>query len=189
MDWFESLLPLLIFAIYFLSQLRRARQRAQRAASETPAASASPAPPATPSPFEELIRQIQEAARESQQPRPAAPAAVPPPAPPPAPRLPARPLPVAGDEFRDVGAFEHDRHGFGPASPFSEERFEHLARGADVTAHAPGHLDYSPHGTLRPSDPQRQPHPLAARLKRPGTARDAFVLHEVLRTPRARRRG
>jgi hypothetical protein len=86
-----------------------------------------------------------------------------------------------------VGAFEHERHGFDPSSPFSEEGFEHLSLGGDVTEHAPGHLLHDPHGLHPNAEPPKQPHPLVARLRQPGSARDALALREILDAPRARR--
>jgi hypothetical protein len=111
---------------------------------------------------------------------------------PPAPRalvpVPAPPSRPGTPEFHEPGGFEHDRHGFTLESPFSEEAFEELARGADVSEHAPGHLDYDPHRLARPLETPTRPHPLIARLRRPGAARDAFALREILDAPRSRRR-
>lgn len=194
MEWLEPLLPLLIFAIYFLIQLGKRRGADRRPAPQPsePASEAAPRVATTraPTPFEELIRQIQQAAEETQRARQPAP---PPPPEPPRPArtlAPRRPPPArpASPEFHAVGGFEHERHGFDPASPFSEEAFQHLARGADVTTHAPGHLDHDPHGLRSPTDSERRAHPLVARLRNSRTAREAFALRAVLGAPRARRR-
>ena len=193
MEWLESLLPLVIFAIYFLSRLRKAARQPQRQpapqdphlVTQTPeareeAADGAPSPPPTErpaTPFEALVQQIQEAAREAArdtmgEPRPE----------PPEP------------EFQPVGAFEHEAHGFGPDNPFSEEAFEQMPRGADIAEHATGHLDYDPHDALPDVTPHTEPtpraapHPLVARLRRPSTAREAVVLREILDRPRVLRR-
>ena len=92
-------------------------------------------------------------------------------------------------EFREIGGFEHEQHGFTPDNPFSEAAFAQLPRGQDLTEHAAGHLERSPHGLFaRPAAPKRR-HPLVERLRgQPGAARDAFALSVILGPPRARRR-
>lgn len=179
MDWIENLLPFVLLFIYFLSRLGKNRQRQGRAAAPS-APRTEPEAQAAPTSFEELIRQIQKAAEETrtaQKPTPAAP-------------RPSRPAPPPiGSDFRLVGGFEHEEHGFGPENPFSDENFERLPRGLDVTEHAPGHLSYDPHGIPRtPATPApKRRHPLAERLRTPGSAREAFALREILDAPRSRR--
>ena len=197
MAWLDTLLPLILLALYFLTQLRRGDKGKRR----TP----TPSDPLTtrdvegesdqsasaPTPFELLVRQIQEAAQEAQRAQ-APPPPDPAPPPPPARRTLRPPASVEPREFESLGGFEHERHGFGLDNPFSEEAFERLPRGADVTEHAPGHLDHDPHaprGRRRsPRRPARKGHPLAARLRETGDARDAFALREILDAPLARRR-
>ena len=183
MEWLESLLPILIFIVYFLSQFRKRRPKTPPPA---PNGEFAPAPAAQkPTPFQELLRQIQEAAeasqRESPQPEP-----VPSPAPSaiPSPSAPSEPTP----DFHPVGGFEHDAHGFGPANPFSEEAFERQPPGAPPPAHAPGHLDYSPHTPLR-QPTRRAPastSSIVERLRRPGGLRDALILQAILDRPQPR---
>jgi hypothetical protein len=198
MEWLEPFIPLIILALYFLSWLRRQSARPQR-----PPSAPAPEGPRAETPFEQLIRQVQQAAEEAKRAEAAertATRAPSEPAPPPARRTLPKPaprrLPAAEPEFREVGAFEHEAHGFGPSNPFSEEAFEHLPRGADVTEHLPGHLLGGPHGALssertasstRTAEPTRQ-HPLVERLRAPDSARDAFALREILDAPLARRR-
>lgn len=184
MDWIESLLPFLIFLFYLWSQVRKARRKAQPAPTASVERAEAPPPPRAPprrTPFELLIEQIQaaaEAEREADAPT------FPSPRPQPAPT--ASPLPGAASEFELTGAFEHDRHGFGPENPFSEEAFERLPLGLDITEHPAGHLDAGPH-VLRSDQASTGPHPLVTMLRNPGAARRAVALKEILDGPRSKR--
>ena len=195
MDWLEPFLPFVLLALYFLSWIRKQGRQAQH--TEGPSPSVPEAPRAS-TPFEELIRQIQhaseeakraEAARRAEATRPTSPLAQAPGAVRSSPAPSSLRLAPSEPEFHALGAFDHEEHGFGPSSPFSEEAFEHLARGTDVTEHAPGHLLDDAHGLFGAEGlPTPARHPLVERLRHPDAVRDAFALREILDTPRARRR-
>lgn len=180
MELLESFLPLVIFLLYLLSQVRKARRNAQTQPPPIePADRAEDRAAPRRTPFEELVRQIQEAAEAERE------AATPSPRPAPG-ASPIRPDP----EFRAVGSFEHEQHGFGLENAFSEEAFEQLPRGLDITEHPPGHLDAGPHALRPPTTvkPPKEAHPLLATLRHPDSARQAFVLKEIFDAPRSRRR-
>lgn len=207
MEWLESLFPLLLLLIYFLALLRKRAAKRQAGAVETPAAETPTAEapiaetpgvqqPKKLTPFQEILRQIQEAAEqaqaekaqtEQQKPGPAAAdtvaeiAEVVLPPPPSA-------LSLDRPDFHEQGGFEHDQHGFGAANPFSEESFEIQPPSPPPPAHAPGHLDYSPHATLggisAPSLPGRKPHSLVNRLRSSEGLKEAVILKEILDRPR-----
>jgi hypothetical protein len=183
-DWIESLLPLLIFAIYLLSQLRSRRKPSAPA----PEDAVEPAPSRPPTSFEELIRQIQQAA-EAKQAEPARPIPEPIAVPTPAPVPPAR-IERVDTEFRPLGGFPHEQHGFDESNPFSEEAFERLPQDPPPPAHAPGHLDYDPHGLRQPPTPVPPPAhaSIIERLRQPGGAQDALVIQAILERPRQRSR-
>ena len=179
MEWLESLLPILIFIVYFLSQFRKRRRK-----TPPPVPNGELAPASAerkPTPFQELLRQIQEAAEASQRETPQ-------PDPEPSITLSPSPAPSLPKSFQSVGGFDHEAHGFGPESPFSEEAFERQPQGAPSPLHATGHLDYSPHAPLR--QPSRKPpastSSIVERLRRPGGLRDALILQAILDRPHQR---
>jgi Na+-transporting methylmalonyl-CoA/oxaloacetate decarboxylase gamma subunit len=185
MEGLESLLPILIFLVYFLSQFRKRRLKTPQ---PIPNGEVAPAPvERKPTPFQELLRQIQEAAeasqRETSRPEPA-PATTLSPSPTPPPPV----LSASAPEFHSVGGFEHDEHGFGSVSPFSEEAFERQPLGAPPPTHASGHLDYSPHAPLRQSTPRRSASTasIVEQLRRSGGLRDALILQAILDRPQRR---
>ncbi len=184
-DWFESLLPFLFLLIYFLAGVRK-----RRAKGSVPVTSESPdvAQPRARTPFEEIIRQIQEAAEKAQagpqQSLPDVPLAVdaaPVKAPP---ALDFSPNPA----FLEPGAFDHDKHGFGTENPFSEEAFELQPQSPPPPPHAPRHLEYNPHKSTRRAGQdnrmRKKPHPIVARLRRPGGLEEALILKEILDRPK-----
>ena len=152
-----DLLPFLFAAGYVL--LRALAGAGKKKQAPPPTALDGSDRPLTP--FEQLMKQIEEAVEEQQ----AEQGAVQLPRETPTVRLPPRPTvaPEPEPEFHEVGGFDseigfesegafesaarspHEDHGFGLSSPFSEEAFEQLPRGLDITEHAPGHLDVSPH--------------------------------------------
>ena len=207
MDALADFLPLLFVLVYFLLGARRRKAHREKQQqildSAEPTIATGNAPKKRPTPFQEFMRQMEEAMQEaSGETPPAAPEARPAVAPT------AVPVPVPVPEastippgrmsaFHAVGSFDrelsfekakrppHEIHGFGPDSPFSEESFEHLARGRDITEHAPGHLAASPHTSsavpsrrrLSPAQSWRQ------RLQDPKHAQDALVLSEIFSGP------
>lgn len=92
-------------------------------------------------------------------------------------------------EFRPVGEFEHERHGFGAENPLSEEVFEQ--RPAFVTTggtepigtHTPDPVDLTTPLEVARRESTAGP-TLASILRDPKRAREAFILHEVLDGPR-----
>ncbi|MEM6327079.1 MAG: hypothetical protein AAF791_08175 [Bacteroidota bacterium] len=196
---FELIWLVLLAAYYVLSAMRRGqRKKKQQTQGQPRVTEAGEAK--GPTPFEEFMRQMEEAMREaSGEPRPTgdrepvdpvrteavAPAPVSVPSPPP-------PRPVS--EFRDVGSFSaetsfessrtsaHERHGFGLDQPFSEERFEQLARGLDETEHR--------HPSLAPPSRRRVDRAdiWRDRLQDPKKAQEALVLKEIFSGPWSPRR-
>ena len=190
----------LLVGLYFLFNAGRRNRAARQRQVETDTDGLSR--PSAPSPFEAFVQQMEDAMRDaSGEPpletvnEPLAPEALPVPS---RPSVPVRrPVPETRREFKPVGSFErerafekaarapHDEHGYGPDNPFSEERFERLARGRDITEHAQGHLQYSPHG-LSASPPPRRISAASRwrkRLRDPEQAQDALILTEIINGP------
>ncbi|MEM1042576.1 MAG: hypothetical protein AAGI91_08105 [Bacteroidota bacterium] len=163
-------------------------KRARRARPELEATSAEqPEPQPARDPLSEALRQIREALAEQAEPERQQPEPQP------------RALAERPDEFREVGEFEHEAHGFGRENPLSEEVFERRpafqtrtqARPERV---APKRIPQKPLGDVDLSTPlevktegDASRRDLARRLRQPGSARDAFVLKEILDAPRSRR--
>ena len=167
MDALADFLPLLFVLVYFLLGARRRKAHREKQqqildSADPTIATQNAAKQKRSTPFQEFIRQMEEAMQEaSGEPVRAAPEAETVSAPPAVPVPEARALPPERPSaFHAMGSFErelsfeqakrppHEIHSFGPDSPFSEEAFEHLARGLDITEHAPGHLAASPHQSL-----------------------------------------
>ena len=190
MDAIIELLPLLAVAAYYLL---RGRQRAKAKRVPEPMQKASGRAgrggERGPTPFQSFMQQMEEALAEAAG-EPATPPVserepieveverTPMPSPLPAPPLrPAAPTPefraVAGS-FSSTNPVDHERHGFGPESPLSEERFE---RGGAPASDA-ARRRYDPHD-LRPAPTARKRPDWHARLRDPQAARDAFVLQTL----------
>ena len=99
---------------------------------------------------------------------------------------------AADTEFRPVGEFEHDAHGFGRQNPLSEEVFEQrpafvTTGGTDpIGTHTPPPVDLTT--PIEVEKPTSSAGPsLASILRDPQRAREAFILHEVFDGPRSRR--
>ena len=202
MDFPVELLYFLFLAVYFvLGALRKSQQRKRQRAPGP--AGGDPTTIQAPTPFEEFVRQMEESMREASglpaqpEPEPIEVGPQDPPLPSPMP-VPTR-RPVTGlsrePEFRDIGSFAgesvfesertpaHERHSFGLDRPFSEEAFERLERGRDITEHA--------HPSLAPLPPARRPSRAENwrdRLTDPKHAQDALVLKEIFSGPWSPRR-
>ncbi|MDT0630513.1 hypothetical protein RQM47_09485 [Rubrivirga sp. S365] len=206
-----ELLPLLAVAAYYLLRGRQ-RANAKRAPEQMQEAEGERAP----TPFQSFMLQMEEALAEAagEPEGPRGPGTPPvserepiavevdraaPPSPLPVPPLrPAAPTPefsAVRGSFSGASPVDHEAHGFGTSSPFSEERFE---RGG-APASGAARRRHDPHG-LRPSPPEAQSARRAgrpdwrARLRDPQAARDAFVLQTLFgprggRHPAPERRG
>ena len=219
MDFNIELLWLVFVGLYFLLGSRRRKIQRQKQSHALPSDEVTrPTADRPPTPFQEFVRQMETAMREaSGEPAPPTPAprALPPAEEPatatrtsvPTARVipPSRLGSASGDApgaFHGLGSFErelrfeeaarpaHEIHSFGADNPFSEEAFEHLARGRDITEHAPGHLQASPHAPLRPrrSAPGTHASYWRQRLTDPRHAQDALVLSEIFGGPWTPRR-
>lgn len=196
MDGIE-LLYLLFVGLYFLFGVFRKQNERKRKAAQA-SGEIAPGKARAPTPFQEFMEQMEEAIREANGEPPATPErevvievpetpeAIPSPMPVPT----SRPVVAAGSrepEFHAIGGFEresgfegarrspHEEHGFGLDQPFSEERFEQLARGRDITEHA--------HAPLAPLDPPARESKWSAMLQHPESAQDAFVLAQIFDGP------
>ncbi|OZC02730.1 hypothetical protein [Rubricoccus marinus] len=207
----SSLLELIwilgVAGFYLWNAVRKNKAKAQRQSTAEPVASGETRGA---TPFQDFMRQMDEAMREAAgetvetrevekplespdtlEAKPVPSSTVP------ASRIPASRV----EEFHAQGSFgaerdfssaaqtPHEVHGYGLDSPFSEERFERLPRGRDVTEHPPGHLDAGAHGRARPL-----PRRLSVagqwreRLRDPKEAQDALVLSEIFGGPWKARR-
>lgn len=196
MDALVELIPLLLVAGYYLLAARRraAQKRALRErALDVPEVGTEERGP---TPFQDFMSQLEEAMAEAagetiDEPEPPAPDPVETIA------LPRRPDPAPRpSEFRPVfGSFDasqptdHEAHGFGPANPISEERFERFP----VFHERPRtpKRSYDPHGLHTPppvAEPGRRLGNLRRRLRDSDSAREAFVLQTIF-GPRGGRRG
>ncbi|MEM1057307.1 MAG: hypothetical protein AAGI52_17455 [Bacteroidota bacterium] len=204
----EILLYLLFVVVYFvLGGIRRRNQkRQQQRAPKIPGAEQAPSgEERAPTPFEQFVEQMEEAMREAAgepprepEPEPIEVKAQEAPPPPALPIPTKRPVTSVGGrtepEFRDLGSFQaetafesswespHERQGFGLDQPFSEERFEHLARGRDITEH-----DHAPLFTPPPARSSRTER-WRRQLADPKQAQDALVLKEIFSGPWSPRR-
>lgn len=202
MDAFIELLPILFLLAYYL--LGRKRKQLQKRRVEAPTPEGEVAPP---TPFEEFVRQMEEAMRDASgetQPKPE-PVEIEvqrpdEPLPSPMPVATTRPVTSAGGRkesgFRSLGSFgaeasfessrtsAHEKHGFGLDQPFSEERFESLARGRDITEHLHPPLAPRHHAPL----PATRASAWRQRLQNPKQAQDALVLTEIFSGPWSPRR-
>ncbi len=184
-------------AIYYIwSATRRSkRKREARTTGTAPEAITASGETRSPTPFQEFMLSMEEAMREGAQPQPAQEVEKPLSAPDtlvPEP-VPASTIPPARvEEFHEMGSFKGDgafesstrpARGFGLDSPFSEERFERLARGRDIVDHD--------HGPLAPPLPPRRLSRAGQwreRLQDPKEAQDALVLAEIFGGPWKARR-
>lgn len=193
MEALADFLPLVFLVVYFL--LGRKRKQIQQRQKQPTSPETGTRPP---TPFEEFVRQMEDAMREASG-TPATESAEPervqatlqPPRPP---ALPKKKRPAPTPEFHDMGSFvaestfessrtpPHEIHGFGLDEPFSEERFERLARGQDETRHA--HPSLAGRTTHRSAPPSRW----RTRLQDPKQAQDALVLTEIFAGPWSPRR-
>ncbi len=180
---------LLVFLLIFLAPLlkRLFEKRQPKPTPKRVPPESRPAPSERPDdPLGEALRQIREALSE--------------PAPPPRP-LPKDPEPVVAKpvaakpdgEFRSLGEFKHEAHGFGPENPLSEEVFEQRPRFAARAATE--RIKQKPLGDVDLTTPLEvataagsSSSDLSRLLRDPERAREAFVLKEILDAPRSRRR-
>lgn len=140
-------------------------------------------------PLAEALRQIREAMAE---PEPKSSTASAPSKP-----LPARPKPLPQKpkrepEFKALGAFDHDEHGFGKSNPISEELFERGRTPAPATKRikqkALGKVDLStPIEVTKGGSASGQS--FARMLTDDARLREAFVMKEILDPPRSMHRG
>jgi hypothetical protein len=140
-------------------------------------------------PLGEALRQIREALGETE-PEPVA--SSPPPRPRPdefrsTPRQPTR-----TPEFREIGAFEHEDHGFGLSNPISEELFEQRAPFQEQAA--TDRIKQKPLANVDLSTPLEVKKVAASSktsaanyLRSRARAREALIMKEVLDPPRSRR--
>jgi hypothetical protein len=142
-------------------------------------------------PLAEALRQIREAMAESE---PAASATSAPPKPLPARPKPLPPKPKREPEFRALGAFEHDEHGFGLSNPISEELFERGRKPTPapatkrITQKALGKVDLTtPIEVTKGGAASGQS--FARMLTDDARLREAFVMKEILDPPRSMHRG
>jgi hypothetical protein len=112
-----------------------------------------------------------------------------------------RPL-EAPAEFREVGEFEHDEHGFGRSNPLSEEVFENRPayremRGTDrLDQMATDRIKQKPLKSVDLTTPLEVDRTVgteatettADALRDPKRAREAFIMKEVLGPPRSQQR-
>jgi hypothetical protein len=148
-------------------------------------------------PLADALRQIREALGEVEPepaPEPAPPTPEPPKPLPERPR-PVLPKPVREPEFRGLGAFEHEEHGFGRSNPLSEEVFERQP--AFQNRGATDRIEQKPLKQVdltTPIEVKKVAGPTLRRttadvLRDPARAREAFIMKEVLDPPRSRRSG
>lgn len=144
-------------------------------------------------PLGEALRQIREALGETE-PEPEPLPQSPPPVSPPREFAP----PVRGTkrptEFREIGVYEHEEHGFGRSNPISEEMFERRPafKGSGTT----DRIKQKPLESVDLSTPievKKVAGPGAQKsradvLRDPARAREAFIMKEVLGPPRSRGR-
>lgn len=144
-------------------------------------------------PLADALRQIREALGEVEpEPEPAPPPPSPPKPLPERPR-PVLPAPVREPEFRGLGAFEHEEHGFGRSNPLSEEVFERQP--AFQKRGATDRIEQKPLKQVDLTTPievkkvtQATRETAADVLRDPARAREAFIMKEVLGPPRSLRR-
>ena len=202
MDALLELLPLLAVAAYYLlrGRQRANAKRAPDAMQEAGGERAGRGGERGPTPFESFMQQMEEALAEAAgepergQTGPDTPPVserepirvevdrTPTPSPLPAPPLrPAAPTPefrAVSGSFSGTNPVDHERHGFGFESPFSEEPFEQGRRPASDAARR----RYDPHDLKRPPRPAPQSRGRdhwRGRLRDPQAARDAFVLQTL----------
>lgn len=106
-------------------------------------------------------------------------------------RAPERPV-NRPSEFHEIGAFEHEEHGFGLSNPISEELFEQ--RAAFDEQAATDRIKQKPLESVDLSTPievkkvaTSSKTSAAEYLRSRKRAREAFILKEVLDPPRSRR--
>lgn len=195
---FEDLFPLLLVLYFVLRALGR------RKTAPTPAPPSSETPARAPSSLEQIVRDIrtavEEAQREAERKQAEQMPAPPSPTPLPLARPPLRPadaefrsVETRADDFRTVEAPAqpefHFSGGLGePRQPAEFHDAHALTRGAPASAHMPGLDMPGAHLHDARSAPSAALHPLAARLRQPQAAREAFLLTELLGPPRSRRR-
>lgn len=177
---FDLIVFLLILLFPLFQRLFGKKQPASKKPKRAPAESA---PKQIEDPLGEALRQIREALGEQTQPEQ--------PEPEPSHFVVSEPQ----DEFRSLGEFEHEAHGFGRENPISEEVFEQRpafqTRGSTtrIRQKSLGEVDLTtPLEVKTPTDAADSSRSdLARRLRDPERARDAFVLKEILDAPRSKR--
>lgn len=142
-------------------------------------------------PLADALRQIREALGETE-PEPASPTPEPPRPLPERPR-PVLPEPVREPEFHELGAYEHEEHGFGRSNPLSEEVFER--KPAFQKRGATDRIEQKPLKQVDLTTPIEvkkvagtSSQTAADVLRDPARAREAFIMKEVLGPPRSRSR-
>lgn len=201
----EDLLPLLLGAAYLVMRAIAASRKKKRQQARPQPVDPQTGQPAGPTPFEQLLQQIEDAMEEQAEPRRIEPEPVRETDPVPASPVPFEPVPAAPietdparpgsfdstDGFALEAQFEQARvapseaRAFTPGNPFSEEAFERLERGLDITEHADGHLDHG-RTPARPKPRRRDargPEHWRRILRSPESAKDALVLTEIFRGP------
>ncbi len=177
---FDLIVFLLIFLFPLFQRLFGKKQPQPSKSKRTPREVESTPSEQIEDPLGEALRQIREALGEPTEPTPE----------------PTKPVVAKrDDEFREIGDFEHEAHGFGRENPISEEVFEQ--RPAFQTHRSTKRI---PQKTLRqvnlstPLEVKKADDTatssrtdLTRRLRRASSARNAFVLKEILDAPRSQR--
>lgn len=183
-----DLIILLLFLFPVLSRLFGKKQPQQKRKRPVPVSERPDRPQRTEmeDPLAEALRQIREALGETE------------PEPEPEVSTVERPL-EAPPEFREVGEFEHDEHGFGRSNPLSEEVFEDRPayREMQDTSRLRASTDRIKQNALKsvdlttPIEVNRSlgtefTESTADALRDPKRAREAFIMKEVLGPPRSK---
>lgn len=146
-------------------------------------------PPEMDDPLGEALRQIREALGETEpEPEPVAPAPATRPS-----EFHATPWQTERTgEFHEVGAFEHEEHGFGRSNPLSEELFERQPAFQEQAA--TDRIKQKPLGSVDLTTPievkkvaTSTKTSAAEYLRSRARAREALIMKEVLDPPRSRR--
>lgn len=180
MEALVELLPLLFVAVYYLiAGRRKAKQkRLQSQASLGEADSAERV--AAPTPFQSFLEQLEDSLAEANgiQAKPVpTPDPVPAPEPVPSSRLETPEFHSLKGSFDSAAPVNHERHGFGPENPLSEEIFEQSIPHAERPRGRA--RNYDPHSLAPPPSKSKRGNSWHARVRDPRAARDAFVLQTI----------